>query len=515
MSEKNKRVITRDRSADIEYYTTEQLGPRRELTPEGFLICFDVPVARIGEMVYGPGETPIKTGGDGRVKISRDAKEVFAPKSMASLQGKPVTDDHPPVDVEPGNWKFYTRGAVMNPRRGEGETKDFLVADLIIYDQDTIKDINSDKREVSCGYNPDYVELLDGNGDAIPGEGEQANIIYNHLALVDRGRCGPRCSIGDRRTVDSEINDMRGVRHMSVKTTLRRLQRAFDAKDARAFDEGIEELEDKVEDAPKDPDTIEVHNHIPGQDAIGQVPPKDPATTETRDDKEEPEWFKNFSKDCMDRFKSMDDKFEAFGKKDDEEKKADDAGEDPAAEMATDPNLEMDRKSKDAKDDEANKSILGELEFEAPPGTNDKARKAKDSIYLEDSFQDAVSKAEILAPGIRVPTFDRAMSPAKTATALFGLRRTALDLAYVQPETRGIIDAAMGGHTFDSKTMGNSAVRVLFNAVASQAAQNNNARATDRGVRPTTGGGHVTNSKIGSLASINDRNKEKYGRKSA
>ena len=38
-------------------------------------------------------------------------------------------------------------------------------------------------------------------------------------------------------------------------------------------------------------------------------------------------------------------------------------------------------------------AILGELEYEAPPGTGDKARAAKDSAYLEDSFQDAVAKA--------------------------------------------------------------------------------------------------------------------------
>jgi hypothetical protein len=192
-----------DRSMDIEYYTAEALGPTRERTPEGFLICYDVPVARTGEMIYGPGETPIKTGNDGRVKIQRDAKEVFAPKSIASLNGKPVTDDHPPVDVDPDNWRFYTRGVVVNPRRGDGEHKDCLVADMIIFDAETIRDIELGKREVSCGYNPDYLEVLDANGVAVPGEGEQANIIYNHLALVDRGRCGAKCSIGDRKTTDA------------------------------------------------------------------------------------------------------------------------------------------------------------------------------------------------------------------------------------------------------------------------------------------------------------------------
>src|SRR6185437_8068567 len=39
-------------AGDIEYFTEESIGPNRERTPEGFLVCFDVPAARIGEMVY-------------------------------------------------------------------------------------------------------------------------------------------------------------------------------------------------------------------------------------------------------------------------------------------------------------------------------------------------------------------------------------------------------------------------------------------------------------------------------
>jgi Uncharacterized protein conserved in bacteria (DUF2213) len=234
---KDRRTITLDRDArDIEYYTTEELGPKRERTPEGFLICYDVPVARTGEMIYGPGETPVPTGRDGRVKIHRHEKEVFDAKSMRSLNGKPVTDDHPPVDVDPKNWRFYTRGMVVNPRRGEGEHKNFLVADLIVLDQDLIDDIESGKREVSCGYNPDYLQLLDEDGEPIPGEGEQINIIYNHLALVDRGRCGARCSIGDRKTVDALASSF-------VAATERRTAR-----------------KKKVQKPPR---RVVIHNHIP------------------------------------------------------------------------------------------------------------------------------------------------------------------------------------------------------------------------------------------------------------
>jgi len=515
----HRRVATRDRdTADIEYYTTEQLGPKRERTPEGFLICYDVPVARTGEMIYGPDETPIKVGRDGRVKIYRNEAEVFSPKSMASLNGKPVTDDHPPVDVDPKNWRYYTRGVVVNPRRGDGEHKDFLVADLIIFDDETIGDVEGDKREVSCGYNPDYLEILNDAGDAIPGEGEQANILYNHLALVERGRCGPRCSIGDRRTVDTTMGKEK--RPMSIKSVMREMRKAFRAKDESAFDDAMEELEEKVKEPEHDeePDTIEVHNHIPqGDEEHGVMPPKNPPENPTSDD-ETPPWLEKFQKDCDSKFKAIHDDISAL------KKWAAEEGDEPEhQDDVEDPNLEMDRRQDDRrghdnkdKRDEANKSILGELEFEAPPGTGDKAKRAKDSMYLEDSFQDCVSKAEVLAPGIRVPTFDKASAPAKTFKAISGLRRTALDLAYSKPETRGMIDIAVGGRTFDAKTLSDGQARVLFNVVAAQAAAANNSRATDRSVSTVNSGG-VTQAKgrVNTIADLNARNKERYGRKSA
>jgi hypothetical protein len=213
---------------DIEYFTSESLGPNRERTPEGFLICYDVPVARVGEMVYGPGEVPpeLGVGRDGRIRVTRSAAEVFDPSSMASLNGKPVTDDHPPVDVDPKNWAFYTKGVVVNPRRGTGEHRDFLVVDVIVYDGPLIEEITADergepaKREVSCGYNPEYLQLLDPiTREPIPGRGEQIRIRYNHLAMVKAGRCGPMCAVGDRKTVDQNIDTF------CTPERVRRLQR--------------------------------------------------------------------------------------------------------------------------------------------------------------------------------------------------------------------------------------------------------------------------------------------------
>jgi hypothetical protein len=116
--------------------------------------------------------------------------DVFAPNTVASFEGKPVTLDHPEEFVTPESWRELSRGVAQNLRRGEGKSSDLLLADLLITDKEAIAAVRNGLREISCGYDADYEETA-------PGVGRQINIIGNHVALVDRGRCGPRCKITD------------------------------------------------------------------------------------------------------------------------------------------------------------------------------------------------------------------------------------------------------------------------------------------------------------------------------
>ncbi len=178
----------------MRYYTTSQISAHRHKTPEGYLLCVSVPIARTGLMEYLPEEVPeeIAEHAHGKiVQVYRLEADVFAPETMASFEGKPLTLEHPDSFVTPENWQELAVGLVLHVRRGAGEESDLLLADLLVTNKEAIKRIESGElREVSCGYDADYEEVAAGTG-------KQTNIIGNHLALVPHGRCGARCAIKD------------------------------------------------------------------------------------------------------------------------------------------------------------------------------------------------------------------------------------------------------------------------------------------------------------------------------
>ena len=174
------------------FYTPEKLSEHIGETPEGFLICYDVPVARLGNQTYKSDEVPIEPNKDGLVEIKRVEEEVFKPETLQSFEGKPFTIDHPDEMVTPDNWKDLAHGFITNIRRGAREQVDLMIGDIVATTKKAIELIKNGMREISCGYDADYEQLQ-------PGVGIQKNIIGNHIALVMRGRAGHRCAIGDKQ----------------------------------------------------------------------------------------------------------------------------------------------------------------------------------------------------------------------------------------------------------------------------------------------------------------------------
>lgn len=176
----------------MRYYSTASLSENIHVTPEGYLVCLGVAIARAGSLLYAPSETPI-TPGSGATIITRTIEDIHAPETVASFEGKAVTLYHPDGDefVTPDNWKELAVGVVQNVRAGEGDDFDKLMADLLITDASAIEAVRTKTlREVSCGYEAEFIEEA-------PGRGRQIHIIGNHVAIVAAGRCGAECAIYD------------------------------------------------------------------------------------------------------------------------------------------------------------------------------------------------------------------------------------------------------------------------------------------------------------------------------
>lgn len=95
----------------IAYYGS-RISPHMTDTPEGFLICHDVLIARTGQQEYLGRELMIDSEPDRVFTVNRYPEDVFEEATLASFAGKPVTDGHPPENVSPENYSAYSKGHV-------------------------------------------------------------------------------------------------------------------------------------------------------------------------------------------------------------------------------------------------------------------------------------------------------------------------------------------------------------------------------------------------------------------
>lgn len=141
-------------------------------------IRLDAAVTRVGVLQYSDG-----TDTWGELKLPQ---EVFAPDSLATLPGVPVTEGHPAELVSPDTWSEVARGHVADAVRPERSTG-LVVAPLVVSDGDAIAAVErGDLVEVSAGYTCD-LEPSEGVFDGVPYRAIQRNIRFNHVALGPQG----------------------------------------------------------------------------------------------------------------------------------------------------------------------------------------------------------------------------------------------------------------------------------------------------------------------------------------
>lgn len=130
---------------------------------------------------------------DGSVRRElRRKQDVCDSKSLHTLIGRPVTNNHPPGLLDAKTARDWMVGAQAGDVTVD---EDHVRSKVSVLDATTIGAMRAGKVEVSCGYECDCLETpgedpVYGKYDAV-----QTNIRYNHIAIVDKGRAGPTATV--------------------------------------------------------------------------------------------------------------------------------------------------------------------------------------------------------------------------------------------------------------------------------------------------------------------------------
>ena len=309
-------------------------------------------------MEYQEGEVPLSADSNGVVRVYREESEVFRVETISSVNGKPLVNDHPPLDVTPESWSRLTHGILLNARRGEGEDSDLLLADILVTTPQMIRLIREEgKIELSCGYDADYEQISEG-------QGRQKNIVVNHVALVDNGRCGSRCSIQDSKGYDMTNDDKK---------------------------------EDEVKEDPTKEEPTKEEQRFTDDDFKKHV---------EQNKKEHEEMYARISA--------------------------------------------LEKSKPQTKDDD----------------DEEKPEKTKDSSFVSETFKKTVAYAEILVPGVHLPTLD-----SLKGKRLYDFQRKVLDQFYSTQEGREIISDLS---PTDYRSLTCDSLAVLFNSAAKVKTASNN-----------------------------------------
>jgi hypothetical protein len=199
------------------YDTIDATGAR--LTKDGFLVA-EANVARTGIQLYSAKELGMDGDETKVIRVYRPPEEVFSADAMASYAHRPVTVDHPSEMIDATNWADHAKGQTGDEVLRDGE---FVRVPLMLMDKAAITEWSDGKRELSMGYTMD-LKVIDGETpDGQKYNAIQTNLRMNHLALVSRARGGSQLKLGDFKTEDSNMSDVKlttiMVDGLSVETT--------------------------------------------------------------------------------------------------------------------------------------------------------------------------------------------------------------------------------------------------------------------------------------------------------
>jgi uncharacterized protein len=207
----------------------------------------------------------------------RPPEEVFAPDSLASLNGAVVTVGHPDDFVTRENFSAHSAGWVVEgSAKPDGTLLDTM---LTIARADACLGVESKTLvEISCGYSCDTDETPGTSPEGERYDAIQKNIRYNHVALLEagQGRAGSRVRLRTDSAYQSEAQVMMIV------------------IDGKEFDpstpEGMAAMQEALDMLLAERDTLkaEVAEKV---DSAAEPPAEDAAPAEKTDSEEDPKAF--------------------------------------------------------------------------------------------------------------------------------------------------------------------------------------------------------------------------------
>ena len=176
---------------EVERKPTQDINHRLELLAEAN-------ITRSGVILY-----------DGEAGF-RDHSSISSKEFLKDVEGLPIVKEH--VDISVSNRKLYEIGFVLNPY----SSGIYIKGNVIIYDEEYIEKIQKGYiNQLSIGL---YANKINKKGfhEGKPYDFIQENIIFNHVALVERGRAGSQVRILEEDS--NKKNNKKGVSNKKMST---------------------------------------------------------------------------------------------------------------------------------------------------------------------------------------------------------------------------------------------------------------------------------------------------------
>lgn len=338
----------------------------------GFWFIPHNPISKVGIFDYLGSSISDECEPNKVYKVFRSGETLLASVPTWDNPPKPFINDHEmlgegftEIDERP------VQGVITNPQYEDG----VLYADITVYSEKLKEAIENGKKELSLGYFCKF-EKQPGTYEGENYDYIQTNMVGNHIALVDAGRCGSDVKVFDHKCVMDSfdvISKDEGLKKTetsanieeeqktetkdSAMADIRKSIQAILAKDS-ADTEKVEELAELIGKTAKDEEAEKEEKKA--EDKCGKdEDPKEEAEKKAEDSDEEEEKEikdnddeeKEVKDEQLSLLKKIADGIDELLKKSDEKKeeeKAEDADEESKSEDEDD----EEKKSEDEDDEE-------------------------------------------------------------------------------------------------------------------------------------------------------------------